>query len=317
MVTLIRIITALALLAFSLTSAAAVVTSVKGDKALINLEGSETVVGEEFYLVNPTTNKKKAIIRIKQIKQGRAVADVVKGKAENGFTLQLKMDSAAGHKAAEEEEAAPAASSSHKKSPYATASGTRSAASPQYLKFAKDSWGIMAEYMNDTMIASHSWVPTTGIPINATAHMTGSGFGVGGFYDYAYSNEIIFEGLGAIEQFNVAGASSQMSAGDCNCNAKIQYLSGYGIAKYNFTEGHYRAWVGAGGGLLMTMSQSSNILVSGSTSVNETYLIEVGVDIQLSRKNYIPLALQYEAFPASPSVNANMITLKAGWAWNL
>lgn len=316
MVTLIRIIAALAILSFSLTSAAAVVTSVKGDKALINLEGSETVVGEEFYLVNPTTNKKKAIIRIKQIKQGRAVADVLKGKAENGFTLQLKIDSAAGHKAAEEEES-PTPSSSRKKSPYATANSTRSTAGPQYLKFAKDSWGIMAEYMNDTMVAEHSWVPTSGIPIPATAHMTGSGFGFGGFYDYAYSNEIIFEGLGAIEQFNGAGASSEMSAGDCNCNVKIQYLSGYGIAKYNFTEGHYRAWVGAGGGLLMTMSQSSNILVSGSNSINETYLLEVGVDIQLSRKNYIPLALQYEAFPSSPSVTASMIVLKAGWAWNL
>jgi len=309
MVTLNRLLAVLALLVFSLTSEAAVVTSVKGDKALINLEGADTVVGEDFYLVDPTTNKKKAIIRIKQIKQGRAVADVLKGKAENGFTLQVRI-------VAQNEKPAPVAESrSRKKTPYSAASQGRSSTAPGYLRFAKDSWGLIGEYLSNSMAAQYASSQQATLGKIAGTSMTGTGLGFGGFYDYAYTSDFIFEGLGALEQFNVAGPSNLST--DPNCNVKIQYLSMYAIAKYNFTEGHYRAWAGAGGGLLLALSKSSNILDTGQITTNQTYLLEVGVDIQTSRKNYIPVSIQYEGFPSSPTVTASMIVLKAGWAWNL
>jgi hypothetical protein len=293
----------------SVSSWAASVSAVKGQKTLINLEGSEANPGDEFFLINPANGKKNAIVRITQVKNGKAIAEIVKGRAAQGFTLQAKASgSSAGGSAA-------AAHASSDVSSYENTGSTYKGRGGDYLMIPKDSWGIVGEYLMNTMDATH----TVGGSVTATANMKNSSFGAGGFYDYVYTPELIARGGVALEQFSVKGASDV--AGDCSgsdCKADITYLTMSALGKYNFNIGKYRPWVGAGGGFMIAVSKSSNILKESEISTNQVLTAAFGVDIQMSRKNYIPVSLEYSTFfPPAELVKAHMIILKGGWAWNL
>lgn len=281
---------------------AATVAAVKGQKTLINLEGADAAPGDEFFLIDAASGKKKAIIRIKQVKNGRATGDIVKGRAAPGYTLQAKGSGRP-------------MSADVSDSSYSPRSSSGGSAAGGYLLNPKDSYGVYGEYLMNTMDATH----TVGGTVKATANMKDSSFGVGGYYDYAYTNELMARGAVAIEQFSAAGPSDV--AGDCggnDCSAEITYLSFYGIGKYNFNIGKYRPWVGAGGGFMIALSKKSNILKESEIATNQVITLIGGVDIQMSRKNYIPVSLEYSMFfPPADLVKAHMIILKGGWAWNL
>jgi hypothetical protein len=285
----------------ALNSWAATVAKVKGTKTLINLEGADAAPGDEFFLLDAASGKKKAVVRIKQVKNGRAVGEVVKGRAAAGYTLQAKGTSRP--------------MSADVADPDSSRSSSRPTAAGGYLLNPKDSYGVYGEYLMNTMDATH----TVGGTVKATAKMKDTSFGVGGFYDYAYTNELMARGAVAIEQFAAKGASDVN--GDCggqDCKAEITYLSFYGIGKYNFNIGKYRPWVGAGGGFMIALSKSSNILKEAEITTNQVITLAGGLDIQMSRKNYIPLSLEYSMFfPPADLVKAHMIILKGGWAWNL
>ncbi|MEK2645091.1 hypothetical protein [Bdellovibrio sp. BCCA] len=289
------------------TSAAysASVSAVKGQKVLINLEGDATSEGDEFYLLNPANNKKTAIIRIKQVKGSKALGEIVKGRAAQGYALQAKAASkmSADVPASEtsEEEAAPVSRNDM-----------------SYLRVVKDSYGVTGSYIMNSMNADVSYKDGFGISHKTSTSMSGSGFGVGGFYDYALGQSLIGRGSAAIEQFNVSGNASEAAcAGSTSCDAKINYLSLYGLLKWYPIQGKYRGWIGGGMGYMLAVSKSSTALNESQISTNQVFTFAVGTDIQMNRKNYIPISIEYNLFPASDTVKANMIVIKGGWAWNL
>lgn len=268
-------------------SFAASVSALKGTKVLIGLEGDSAEAGEEFYLVNPSTGKRAAIIRIKQVKDQKALAEIVKGKADIGFTLQAKAPS-----------------------PMSADVRTEQPQEGSYLHQLKDSYGIIGGYIMNSM--------TVNMSQNASASMSGSGFTVGGYYNYAFNSNFVGQGAASIEQFNVAGTTSTAGcAGSTNCDAKINYLSLYALAKWYPLQGKYRGWLGGGIGSLFALSKSSTALNESQISTNQVFTLAVGTDIQTDRKNYVPVSIEYNLFPDSPTVKANMIIVKTGWAWNL
>lgn len=291
------------LLCFSSTGLAASVSAVKGQKVLINLDGDATEVGEEFYLINPSSQKRSAIIRIKQVKGNKALGEIVRGKAADGFTLQAKAPSAMSA------DVAPQASEETSPAP-TNATG--------YLRVLKDSWGVLGGYMMNTMDADITYRDSFGISQKASASMSGSGFGFGGFYDYALNNSLVGRGYAAMEQFNVTGSTTEAACNSSTtCDAKINYLSLYGLLKWYPIQTKYRVWLGGGMGYLLALSKSSTALNESEISTNQVFTFGGGLDWQMDRKNYIPVSIEYNMFPASDTVKASMIVIKAGWAWNL
>ncbi|UXR63870.1 porin family protein [Bdellovibrio bacteriovorus] len=297
-----RLFTICLLLSFSSASFAATVSAVKGQRVLINLDGDTAEVGDEFYLINPDTHKRIAIIRIKQIKPGKALGDVLRGKAVSGSTLQAK---------------APSSMSADVTSPSESSSSVSN--SSGFLRVLKDSWGVTGGYLMSTMDADITYRdPGFGTVLKTSASMAGSGFGVGGFYDYALNSSLVGRGAAGIEQFNVTGsASSAGCQSSTNCDAKINYLSLYGLLKWYPLQDKYRVWVGGGMGYLLALSKSSSALNESQISTNQVFTVGGGVDVQMSRKNYVPISIEYNMFPPSDTVKASMISIKAGWAWNL
>lgn len=298
-----RLLAICLLLTFSSAGFAATVSAVKGQKVLINLDGDTTEVGDEFYLINPETQKRTAIIRIKQVKPGKALGDIQRGKAVSGSTLQAK---------------APSSMSADVTPSEPNPSSRGSAGAGGYLRVLKDSWGITGGYLMSTMDADISFRNSLPAVQRTSASMAGSGFGVGGFYDYVLNSSLVGRGHAAIEQFNVTGSASAAGCqGSTNCDAKINYLSLYGLLKWYPLQDKYRIWVGGGMGYLLALSKSSTALNESQISTNQVFTLGGGVDVQMSRKNYVPVSLEYNMFPPSDTVKASMISIKAGWAWNL
>lgn len=272
---------------------AATVTQAKGKQVLVDLEGDLATEGDEFYLINPDTQKKAAIIRIKKTKGEKALGEVLKGTANTGYTLLAKAASAGG-------------------SP-----NESSADGSSHLKTIKDSYGLLGAYFMNSMSANISYTNNATV-VKSSTDMSGSGFGIGGFYDYAYSSSIVLRGLAAAEQFSVTGTSAQAGcSGSTNCTANITYLSLYGLGKWYLTSEQFRVWLGAGFGYLLALSKSSSALNESQISTNQVITGALGFDYQLNRASYIPVSLEYNNFPASDTVKASSIVLRVGWAWNL
>ncbi|MGZ3771231.1 MAG: hypothetical protein ACXVCP_13150 [Bdellovibrio sp.] len=299
--TLIRLFTAYIFFCSSL-SFAATVSAVKGTKVLINLESDTIEANEEFYLINPDSGKKAAIIRVQQVKGQKALADILKGKAKEGYTLQAKGASSLSSQSGETNSVSALAKTSENTT----------------LKILKDSYGVTAGYITSTMSADVSYKDGFGITRTTNAGMNGSGFALGGFYDYVFNPDLVGRAAANIEQFNVSGSASAAGcSGGTNCDAKINYLSLYALGKWYPLQGKYRMWLGGGAGYLLALSKSSTALNESQISTNQVFTASIGTDIQQNRSNYIPISIEYSMFPDSPTVKANMIVVKAGWAWNL
>ncbi|MBO9666422.1 MAG: outer membrane beta-barrel protein [Bdellovibrio sp.] len=286
----------------SLPAWSASVTAVKGTKALVDLEGADVHEGDEFFLIS--NNKKVAILKIKQVKEGRAVGEVLKGKAQAGYSLRAKGNSTGGTSASVARETESKAT--EKNEEYAP---TRDMS---YSRTLRPSYGVLGEYLMDNMTVVVKDALTTEKPA-----LKGTGFGVGGFYEYIMNRDMSLRILGALEQFNVSGTTVQATG--CNksrnCDAKITYLSAYGLAKYYLTQNKYRAWGGIGGGFLIAVAKSSTALSASDISTNQVLTVAMGLDWQLSRKNYVPVSIEYNYFPPSDTVTANSIAIKVGYAW--
>ncbi|MEN0058256.1 MAG: hypothetical protein AAGB31_05435 [Bdellovibrio sp.] len=286
----------LSLILFSTTSFAASVTAVKGQKVLISMDGDLIQEGEEFFLINPSSRKRTAIIRIKQIKGDKALGDILKGSATAGHTLQAK------------------ASSTSISRDVAPGGDTAATTSEKFTLPLRPSYGLVGGYIQNSMTATVSYKDGFGVTQKSEAAMSGSGFAVGGFYDHVFTQSLVGRGYVGLEQFN---ATTTIDTSACTnsttCDAKINYLSFYGLGKWYPWQGQYRPWLGGGVGYLYAVSKSSTALkdVSG----NQVFTLALGADIQKDRRNYIPISLEYNMFQSTSTVKANMILLKIGWAW--
>lgn len=303
------------ILIFQNTSFAASVTQVKNQKVLINLDGGDAAEGDEFFLLN-FAGKKAAIIRIKQVKNGKALGEILKGKGDVGFTLQAKAASGAGAAAAARSaETETAASPSSETTEDNTVKSNRDTG---YLRTLKDSYGLVGEYIMNTMNVNVKNTATTPA-LTDVAALKGTSFGVGGFYDYVATPDIAIQASALLEQIQAKGTTSIPGCAggtSTSCDVNITYGSLYGLGKYYLTQNRYRVWAGVGGGFLLALSKSATALNESQIATNQIITLAVGTDIQMSRKNYIPITLQYNYFPPSDTVKATSIVLKAGWAWN-
>ena len=263
---------------------AATVKKIKGTKALLSLEGTDAKVDDQFFTVN-AAGKKRSLIQITSLKGDQAVANVVKGIPEVGQTLLA------------------VASASPKKS---KALGQKKSSKASSASSSLKHMGLLGSYLMNKMAVNF----TVG-GINYSTAMTGTGFGLLGYYDYDYTNAFQLRASGGIEQFQVAESCTVLAA----CNVNITYLSGYGIAKYNFINGATKVWAGGGLGLLYALSKASTVLDTALITSTYTITLSAGADFDMGGGAYLPVVLDYSMFPSSASVTASYIALRVGWGW--
>lgn len=261
--------------------------SMKGDRVLLDLEGEDIQVGDKIG-ARDNKGKARALLEIKQVKSGKAVAAILKGQVTEELSL-AKLN--AGHSVGGSKK-------------------VNSRSSKRRIPLSKPSWGLTAGYAMSTMNVKAS--PTDSVS------MSGSSFNLSGYYQMPLDGKFSTRLFGSYETLDVKGTAPASASGRCGteCKATISYLGLMALVRYSFLmERNYEAWAGAGLGFLFAMGKSSNILDTGKISTNQTIIGSVGFDYRLDQKSYIPVQLDYAMFPDNSTSSANQIILRAGWGF--
>jgi len=290
-------------LALSISSAIAIageVQQLKGSKVLITLTDIEATVGTQLFIVN-SENKKIGLIEVKQVKNGKAIAEIIKGRGEVGATIQAKAGATGS-----------AQNASGKSEQYgSTASGRK-----------KMAIGVLGGIASSTFAMDVGPITATGPCPTGTcrtaASLSGTSFNLKAFGDYDLSKALTLRAAAGYETISATGSiGSALCANDSTtCTVAINYLALEGSAHYNYLNAKTRAWVGLGYSFLIGMSTTTtipNLSTSGGT--NQMILFSTGADFPL-KKGFIPVAFEYGMFPGSSDVKASAMFLRAGYGWN-
>jgi len=290
-----------------LSSFAASVSQVKGNKLLIQLDGLQVAQGSELYVLNED-GKKIGLVQVRQVKGDKALAEITKGRAVVGAPMQVKGAPAA---------AAPAPTDSA--SPDATATAeteTAASATPaSKTKKGKHVGGILAGYSMDSMNLTVQY--NSGV--KEEANLKDSGFSLKGFYDYSISPAFTIRLASGLEMFSAKGTTQATiceNGTSKNCEVSFNYLAMEGSAHYNITQGPMKIWAGLGYSFLFAVSKKNNIPnLSSDSSTNQMILISAGGDFWTSKTSFFPVVVEYGMFPGSSNVKADGIFLRAGYGF--
>ncbi|MBX3040770.1 MAG: hypothetical protein KF789_08710 [Bdellovibrionaceae bacterium] len=295
-------------LAFALASQAraASVSQVKDRKALLDLTGLLDVKpGDQLFAVDGN-GKRKALLQIRQVKGNKAVAEVIKGSAVVGQDLMTRGGTSSAPSISK-----PVVEDTPPSSPLSDRlQRTRQ-------KKSGPAWGLLGHY-NQTNMDVSFFTGQGVLRRKSTSQMKGSAFGLSGFYDYLFTPRFQMRSIAGLDQVSASGTTALP---DCdkgttsNCTFAVTYLTLAAQARFILNEGNTKFWLGGGGGFLLAMQKSSNVLDTSQISTNQVYFLSGGADIGLSGNKFIPISLDYGMFPSSETVKANIMTLRAGYGW--
>lgn len=296
-----KIIAFVFFLLFGASSFAASVSQVKGNKALLQLQGLGIQPGTELYAIN-SEQKRKALLRVTQVKGDQAVADIVQGTAAAGMMIIIKASAGAPPTAAQ---------------PYGSGGSYAGNRYGQPAKTYKKGYGVLAGVAMSTMSVT---VKTNTNPTGENLSLKGTSFNAKGFFDYDLSKMFTIRGAAGLETLNVSGTSANDAFGNNSCsNASgctlaINYLDLEAQAQLNLMNDKHRLWIGAGFEFLMAMSKGNNISNLEANSTNQLVTLGAGFDLRLSNTMYIPLVAEYGLFPFA-GINLSALYFRGGIGW--
>jgi outer membrane protein W len=85
-------------------------------------------------------------------------------------------------------------------------------------------------------------------------------------------------------------------------------------ARYLFTTGRMRPWLGFGIGLLFPVTKSSTALSASSIGTTNVMQFQGGLDFAVGQTMYVPISVEYGLLPKSDQVDAHWIALRVGLA---
>lgn len=255
---------------------------VKNDRALLDLEGGDLKVGDKLG-ARSADGKPRALLEIRQVRDGKAVAAILKGRMEKDFTVTK----------------------------YTPRGGTSSTPTGRAsASHGQKAWGLTAGYAMNSMNVK----PTGASSIS----LSGSSFNLSGFYQMTIDGNFSARILGGYETLQASGSSAAAScSGSSDCKVDISYLGLEGLVRYTYLRrASFDAWAGAGLGFLFAVSKSSNVLDTSKISTNQTIVGSLGLDYRLNRRNFIPIQLDYAYYPDNATSSANQIILRAGYGFS-
>lgn len=290
---------------FSLTAFSARILQSKNNKVLIETDGEQLAVGQKLFLLN-ATGKKIAVASISQSKNNRAIAIVEKGTAEGASDIQLGPPV----KKAKDE-----ISFDEESSEQNTDESNENKTGVYRLNATK--FSIMATLTFNSMstLQSDGTQPT---PNQETVKMSGMGFGLTGALDYPFNDWLTLRGTLGYEPFDAKGTAQFLSCDSLtsrNCTASLQYLAGGGYARFNFTKSKAQAWAGFGMSGKFPIAKTATAVRTDDIKFTATFAVVGGVDYYTGNNSFIPFSVEYQLFPNSDTVTANIILLRGGYGW--
>lgn len=265
---------------FSQISMAAYVEKVKGKKTLIVLEGMSVSKGDVVDVIDPTTKKKSAILRITAVKDEKAIGQLLRGKAKINQQVVAKTKS----------------SSSSGEMP--TSRKSKSTSSSSSSTFAVG--GLLGAGFDNMQI----------VITNVEVEKTGMGMSFLGAADLKLRDWLSFRALAGVEQFNAKGdAATAVCTGSTSCEAEIMYFTLMGWGRFHLTQA---IWAGFGLGLQHPLSKSTNSLEPSTIKTSAVYAFGGGFDIPLGTDMYLPLQAEYGMQPKSDQVSVSYVGVRAG-----
>lgn len=259
---------------------AADITKVKGNKVLINLDGTEATEGDVFFALDGS-GKRKGLLKIDKIKGDKAIANITKGKAQVGWTITKR---------------APKGGDSITPSSHRSSGG-----------------GAHGDVFFGGMLGMGMDSAEVTLDTGNVATLSGMGISFKGFFDYRLFPSIWFRGFAGVENFNGEGKNICGTGGTSKCDVKIMYLTMDFWGRYVFSEKDFRPWLGGGFTLLFPMSKSSSAIIESSITTTSTYGVGGGVDWFISPTSFIPVQVEYQLFPSSNQAKASIIAGRIGY----
>jgi hypothetical protein len=264
----------LSLLAGTTFAWAQTISAVKGNRVLLTSITSDVQVGDRFVARN-AKGKAKALVEVKQVKESKAVAMILKGRLTTDLTL----------------------------TPY---KGKSQSASFKAKGVSNHSWGVLAGFSMDSMTAK----PGT----TSNISLSGTSFDLSGYYQMPIDGNFGARVLLGYETFEASGtASTPYCDDDVDCSIKIAYLGLQGLMTYSFLEAEsISMWAGVGLGFLFALSKESDVIKASSITTSQTIVASVGLDYKFSPTMIIPVQVEYALFPDTNTASANQINIRFG-----
>ncbi|MBC7464968.1 MAG: hypothetical protein H7256_03160 [Bdellovibrio sp.] len=286
------LISLLALPAFS-----AQVTQVKSNKVMIDNQGDDLQVGQEYYLVNGET-KKVGLVQISIVKNGKAIAVITKGKSAGKESLQLNP----GSTAAISEDVDPVVASD---------------ASPgKVYRYGSKKVSVVLNLFSNSMTAKEA-DKTSPTPNIEDVSMKGSSFGITGVLDMPLNGWFTLRGTAGYEPFKASGTAYNPTSCDnqssANCTAEMTYLSFGAYGRFDFYKSKaILGWGAVGGTMKLPMSKTSTALKTDDIKMTATYGFALGMDYFINHKYFIPVSIEQQVFMPSDTVKASIMAIRFG-----
>lgn len=248
------------------------VISIKNDRVLLNLEGEALGPGDKL-LARDSRGKSKGLLEIKQVKDGKAVAALLKGQVQKEFGL-VKVTSAATSQSPSE----------------------------------KSYWGLMGGQTATTMTIKPSGSASVSLSGSSTSV---SGF-YQMSVDGGFSTRLLL-GLETLKAEGASSSvASCNGATNCQIDISylgLETLIRYSVLRKSSLD----FWMGAGLGFLFALNKSSNILDTGKITTNQTIVGSLGLDWKLSKDQFVPFQVDYAVFPDNSTSSAHQLIVRLGY----
>jgi hypothetical protein len=274
---------------------AAHVIKVKGQKVLIERDNGddELLEGDVQFIV--IANKKRGVVTIQTVRGTRAIAELIKGRAEVG--AKLRKATATGTET--NHDSSRAGIDSNGGSAHDTKK-SGSSFSPKTIGFSLG--------MNQVSQSIKATVASTGA--TETVSTTGSSFGARALAEWPLTQSMSLVVRPGLEQFSTSGSSSVGSV-----STSILYLIGDALIRYDFSNGDVVPWAAAGMSVEYPLSKSSNVL--NTSQISATTIIDFvgGLDYKLKGSSKLEASLEYGYYPVSGAVTTSSLALRVGYLW--
>lgn len=272
---------------FQKPALAGTIKQVKNSKVLLSLDGDTAAVGDQLYGVN-SANKKTSILEITNVKNGQAVAKILKGTAQPNDRTEAKAGATAATTNANAETASTTAKSS-----------------PSFIRHDMRKIAVNLKYINDSISSKQE---DNTLPTARTEEVTmkGTNFGVNVSLDYPVKPWLYLRGYAGYETLVVKGAAGILGCDNrssTDCNVNINYAALGAMVRLNYAFSSLEVWAGLGGGFKQPLTKKSTALKEDNIALANTAIVALGADYHLNNSYYIPASFEYHySFNTSDTV---------------
>jgi len=267
-------------------ASAATIEKVKGSSAIVSYGDDETQPAKGDKVFATENGKRKALMEVVQIKNGKAKVKITKGKAKEGMEVVSGKAKATADSGEDDPNAGAEETGGKKKRPRSAGAATL---------FKDMTVGILGGYAMDSQS-----VTVTG---SAAQAMTGSGFSVRGFADIPVAGSLALLTRVGAEQFNVLKDDFK---------SEILYAVVDLMLKYSFAPTGFVPFAMGGLGLHFPISKKSNILDVNRISSTTVFYAGGGFNFVMGSSTYMQLTAEYGMFPPSNDVTTSLIAVRGG-----